>query len=204
MLNNGNSLVAFNDFSDVPKIPYNIIEVMLKDNSEVVEKFWKVLKYPTPDCLSKPNLTFAEKKELICLGDTIEQDYKVFVKPMVGSSMDDADAQTQIRIYRNSIQPTNRLSAVILFEIDFITNEKTSQVDLDGLKVERTDLMETLFLSFINGRDIKVGSDYFVFNRELSRSCASLLSLSNSKSFYGRSLVLGLVYSKTEVGGDCS
>lgn len=203
MLPNHNNTVAFNDFREMPNIPYKIIQVMLKENSQEIEDFWKLLKYSDIDCLSKPNLTRQEKKDLIWQGQTEEQYYNVFIKPMVGSSLDTAEAQTQIRLFRHDTAPNTQYEAIICFEIDFITNEKTTLVKKDGMLVEKTDLMEALFLSFINGRDLEVGSDFFRFDKSLTRSCNSLLGIGNSKSFYGRSVIIGLRYSNTEIGGGC-
>ena len=51
--------------------------------------------------------------------------------------------------------------------------------------------------------DIEIGSGVFQFNRELSRSCNSQLNIGNSKSFYGRSLILALQFVGADSGGGC-
>lgn len=203
MLANGNNTMAFNNFYEMPDFPYRIIEVLLKDNSQETEDFWKLLKYTDQDALSKPNLTLKERKALVWTGDSIEQKYNVFLKPLIGSSLDTAEAQTQLRLYRYNTMPTNQYEAIICFEVDFITNEKTSLVRRNKILCERTDLMESLFLSIMNGRDIKIGSGVFQFNRELSRSCNSQLNIGNSKTFYGRSLILGLLFANGSTGDGC-
>ena len=81
--------------------------------------------------------------------------------------------------------------------------EKTSLVYQNGLLCERTDLMESMFLDIMNGRDIDIGSGMVTFDRELSRSCNSQLNIGNSKSFYGRSLVMALQFISGESGGLC-
>lgn len=203
MLSNNNNDLSYNNFLDMPQIPYKIIEVMIKDKSQEVENFWKLLKYPTIDCLSKDNLSIEEKKKLIWQGEAEEQDFNIFIKPLIGSSTDNAISQTQLRLYRNMTVPTKSYEAVICFEADLITNEKSCLVKKDGKLCERTDLMEAYFLNFINGRDLGIGSGYFVYNRELSRSCNSQLNIGNSKSFYGRSVVLGLQYISVDSGYGC-
>ena len=162
-----------------------------------------MLKYTDVDALEKDNLTYDEKVALIWTGESIEQKYNVFLKPLVGSSLDDAEAQTQLRIFRFTTMPTDRFSAIITIEADFITNEKTALVYQNGLLCERTDLMESMFLDIMNGRDIEIGSGMLIFDRELSRSCNSQLNIGNSKSFYGRSLVLALQFISGESGGLC-
>ena len=203
MLANNNSTMAFNNFEEMPEFPYRIIEVLLQDKSQEVENFWKLLKYTDQNALKNDNLTFSEKKALIWTGDSIEQNYNIFLKPLIGSSLDTAEAQTQLRLYRYNTVPTNQHEAIICFEADFITNEKTSLVRRNGLLCERTDVMESLFLSIMNGRDIKIGSGIFIFDRTLSRSCNSQLNISNSKSFYGRSLIMALRFVSSDSGGVC-
>lgn len=203
MLSNGNKYQAYTSFKEVPQFPYKIIEVFLTSNEEMVEKFWKLLKYVDVDALEKPNLTYEEKIDMIWNGDSVEQKYNIFLKPLIGSSLDTAEAQTQLRLYRYTISPNTRLEAVIAFEADFITNEKTCLVYQDGILCERTDLMETMFLDIINGRDIGIGNGVLTFNREMSRSCSSQLNIGNSKTFFGRSLVFALDFVDGQTGGLC-
>lgn len=203
MLSNGNSSMAYNDYKEMPQIPYKIIATLLTETSKSAENFWKILKYADVDALEKDNLTYDEKVALIWKGESVEQNYNVFLKPLVGSSLDDAEAQTQLRIFRYTTMPTNQFEAIICFEVNFITNEKTALVYQDGLICERTDLMESLFLDIMNGRDIEIGSGVVTFNRELSRSCNSQLNIGNSKSFYGRSLIMALYFASGTTGGLC-
>lgn len=203
MLSNGNNSMAFNDFSEMPYIPYKIITALLNEESQIAEDFWKLLKYADVDALDKDNLTYDEKVALIWRGDSIEQNFNVFLKPLIGSSLDTAEAQTQLRVFRFTSMPTNQFEAIITIEADFITNEKTSLVYQNGMLCERTDLMESMFLNIFNGRDIGLGSGFVTFNREFSRSCNSQLNIGNSKSFYGRSLIMALEFISGESGGLC-
>ena len=203
MLANDNNYMAFNNFKEMPQLPYKVVTTLLTDESKSAEDFWKLLKYVDNDALSKPNLTYEEKMDLIWDGDSLEQNYNVFLKPLIGSSLDNAEAQTQLRVFRFTTMPTSRLEAVITIEADFITNEKTCLVYQHGILCERTDVMESLFLDVMNGRDIEIGSGVVMFDRELSRSCNSQLNIGNSKSFYGRSLVMALEFISGESGGLC-
>lgn len=203
MLANGNSGMAFNSYREMPQLPYKVIASLLTETSEAAENFWKLLKYADIDALDKPNLTYEEKIALVWTGDSLEQNYNVFLKPLIGSSLDTAEAQTQLRLFRYTTMPTSRFEAIITLEADFITNEKTALVYQNGLMCERTDLMESLFLDIMNGRDIEIGSGVLMFDRELSRSCNSQLNIGNSKTFYGRSLVIALQFISGESGGLC-
>ena len=203
MLANENNYMAFNNFSEMPDLPYKIIEVLLTDTSQDAEDFWKLLKYTEVNALKQKNLTLKEKKAMIWQGESIEQNFNVFLKPLIGSAMDSAEAQTQLRLYRYNTVPTTQFEAIVCFEADFVTNEKTSLVRRNKILCERTDVMEALFLSVMNGRDIEIGSGVFQFNRELSRSCNSQLNIGNSKSFYGRSLIMALNFVSADSGGSC-
>lgn len=203
MLANDNNYMAFNNFKEMPQLPYKVVTTLLTDESKSAEDFWKLLKYVDNDALSKPNLTYEEKMDLIWDGNSLEQNYNVFLKPLIGSSLDNAEAQTQLRVFRFTTMPTSRFEAVMTIEADFITNEKTCLVYQDGILCERTDVMESLFLDVMNGRDIEIGSGVVMFDRELSRSCNSQLNIGNSKSFYGRSLVMALEFISGESGGLC-
>ena len=44
----------FNNFANLPYVPYKIIMTLAQNN----ENIFKLLKYGTYDCLSKPNLNF--------------------------------------------------------------------------------------------------------------------------------------------------
>lgn len=193
-MNNDNKDIKYNDFKNQPLIPYKILEALLTNTSESANRLFKLLKYNDIDCLSKPNLTLREKKALIWRGQDIEQNYNIFVKPLIGSSLTDSESQSQMRIYRYSTYPTNKIEATISIQIIFLTNEKSSLVEVDGILCERTDVMESEFLNIINGRDISIGSGYITFDREVIRSSTSQINVSNSRSVYGRSLLIALKY----------
>ncbi len=192
MIVNGNGDKAVNNLGQVAFIPTKIMDVLIEDTSKEANDFWKLLCLSREDCLDNPDLTEEEKISAIWTGDSLENNYHVFYKPLIGSALDSAQAQTQMRLYRTTTQPNTNYEAIINFEIDLITNEKESMVRCDGYYVERTDLMESLLLSILNGRDLGLGTGTLSFNKNLSRSCGSTLGINNSKTFYGRSLTLGL------------
>lgn len=192
MIRNGSNDSAINNFGLLPLIPNQIVMALIEDNSEEAEMFWKLLTYSQLDALEKDNLTEDEKIACIWDGDTLENEFHIFYKPLIGAALDTAQSQTQMRLYRLNTNPVDKLSALVNFEIVFITNEKESMVRYDGVLVERTDLLETLFLDILNGRDIGVGVGKLKFDKELSRACGSTLGINNSKTFYGRTIVMGL------------
>lgn len=201
MLANGENLMAYNDFSEVPYIPYKILEELLVDKSKEVEDFWKLLKYPTTNCLKKNNLTDEEKDKLIWRGEDSEDGFKIFLKPLLTASLTSAENQILMRLYRYNTMPIDQYNAMICFQVDFITNDKTCLVYDKGMLCERADKLVNQFLQIFNGRDIGVG--ILSYDRNKSRSCQDLMSINNSKSLYGRSLVLALDYHNAKVGEGC-
>ena len=79
MLANDNNYMAFNNFKEMPQLPYKVVTTLLTDESKSAEDFWKLLKYVDNDALSKPNLTYEEKMNLIWDGNSLEQNYNVLL-----------------------------------------------------------------------------------------------------------------------------
>lgn len=207
MISNNNTEYAFNDFSEVPVIPYKIVDALINSSSTEAENFFKCLRYSESDCLDKPNLSLSEKRKMIWspggINETQEQNFNIFLKPLIGNSLDDAEQQTQIRIYEYNILPQDKFHSVLSYAFDLITEEKTSLIYSDGILVEKTSFMQACILSIMNGRDIGIGQNYFQFSRDFNRYAGSMLNISNSKSFYGRTLIMGLLYTNLQKGAGC-
>ena len=189
--NNGNGL-SYNSFINIPEIPYRIIDYEITKGDE---RIWKLLKYPTRDALSKDNLTIQEKLNMIWRGtDTNEQLYNVFLKSLIGNSIDDAAEQSQLRIYRLGSKPVSQYQSVISYEFDILCHEKCSNVyygENNSILCERTDVIESLLLNDLNGNQI-TGVGFLKFDRQLEVEDISRMNISNSKSFYGRSLIMSV------------
>lgn len=202
MLENNNAITAFNNFDEMPLFPYRIIEHLIKAKGEHAQMFWKLLEYQTIDALDKDDLTIQQKKAMIWDGiDTREENFNIFLKSLLGNSLDSAEQQTRVHIYRYDTTPINRLRATIIYEIDLIAQEKCANVLYNGVLCERLDLIESCLLNLINGAYIG-GVGELMFDRTLSRTCKSLIGISNSKSFYGRSLFLGLTLLSADTDGN--
>lgn len=203
-MNNGNTMLGYNPFRDIAKVPYKILEALMTDTSPTAEAIWKLLRYDDVDALKKDPLTLAQKRAIIHNGKDKEQDYNVFLKPMVGDSLVDGASQVQLRLYRSELAPSDRYEAIACFTFDFLINDKSYLVEdvWSGILMERSDLLEELFLNLMNGRDLCVGSSYFEFNRELSRSCRSSILAGNNKTFYMRSITLATRFIGSEKSED--
>lgn len=178
----------YNQLTSLSKIPYKIVETLAKSNNE---NLWKALYYPDYDCLSKKNLTFRGKMNLIWKNENDENSYRVFLKPLVSSELD--NAMTQLRINKVKNSPIDRYESILLYEFMIITGEKIALIeDQDGIPVSRIEYIEQELIKELNGKDIGVGSGFLEFNKELERNIQSNLSINNGKTAYGTSLIMGL------------
>ena len=203
MINNGNTITSFNDFKPIPTLTYKILSYLLSDNSDDCNNFWKALYYPTIDALSQPDLSLSDKKSIIWKGEANENDFKIFLKPLIGTSLPTANSQIQLRMYKIDTYPTNKTEAVICYRIDVLANEMCAPITYESVLCERTDVIESLLLSLINGKDIGLGYGYFQFNREINRESTSGMGINNSKNIYGRSFTMVLNYTNPSTDGYC-
>jgi hypothetical protein len=192
-MNNTNETV--NNFVGLEEAPSRIISYLLSNNTKECEDLWKVLYYPTIDALQKDNLTLKQKRDAIWKGQPNEVDYKIFNKPVISDAMVTGEDMIQLRVFRYGSNPTDTTEAIILFEFEIYSNDKTSNIiNENDVLVERTDFIENHLLSLLNGTDIGLGYGYLVFNRQLSTYSKSTMSINNSKSYYGRSFMMALQY----------
>lgn len=200
----------FASYKKVPLVPYLILQKLALDESEDAQSIWKLLKYTSDDALSKPNLTFEEKMDIVwspksVTAERTQDTFNVFLKPLVSSALNTDISQTQIRIYRYETLSESQMESILLYEIDVIVNESSCMVyDENGYLLEKTDVLESLLLEVLSGYDIGVGFNYMRFDRVRGGACTSLLNINNSKSTYGRSFHLALKYFDNSKGGGCS
>ena len=196
-------------FIPMTRVPYKIIETLALSESLIAENLWKLLKYTTTDTLSQPNLTFEEKMALVWTPDKMtpmvtQANFNVFLKPLVANSLNTDYSQTQLRIFRYKTTARSQYESVMLYEFDVIVNEATCMVMDEGMMVEKTDLMEAYLIELLNMLDLGVGVNYLRFDRLQGGQCESLLNINNSKSLYGRSFLLALMYMDMSLGGGCN
>ena len=82
---------AFNRFTNLDNIEWKVIDFLVKSKSKYANYLWKVLKYNTEDCLSKEDLTEAQKRAMIYTNNGDAAGYRVFMGPFV----DDAYEETK-------------------------------------------------------------------------------------------------------------
>lgn len=197
-------------FMDMARVPYLIIYKLAMNTDEKTEMLWKLLKYTDVNTLSKPNLTFEEKMDLVWTPEKVtstrtQDTFNVFLKPLVSASLNEATSQTQLRIYRYKTSAINQTSSTLLYEFDVMVNEASAMVYNTSYEmIEKTDLMEALLIDIMNMTDLGVGVNFLRFTRMQGGNCESVLNINNAKSTYGRSFLLALSYINTSLGGDCN
>lgn len=184
-----------NTFNSMPQIPYQILTYLIDNN----ENLFKLLKYNSTDALQKDDLTKKEKIALLYTEVGQENDYHIFLKPLIGEEM--TDSVTQLRLYKARITPTTSLKAVLNYEFDIVVGTKTNLVyDNNGIPCSRLDMIESEIINSLCGTSM-FGVGGFQFNRELSNLCVQNTGLSNSKSFFGSSFVLACNWVEVDENG---
>ena len=109
---------AYNDFQWFDEMSMNCIN-RLMDKSELV---WKLLKYSTRDAWNRPNLTVAEKRELIYAGQDDESKYRVFSD--IGQNDSWTIETCVIRISPHSAVGKNRTVGVVNMTFELFSHYK--------------------------------------------------------------------------------
>jgi hypothetical protein len=188
--------MIFNKYTSLPSVPYKIISYLAQNN----ENIFKALYYQGSDALEQPDLTLEQKINMIYVDEGKEVEKNIFLKPLIGEEM--IDSATQLRIYKYGISPTDNMTSVINYRFDIITGSKISLIyDEDGIPCSRLDFIESELLNALNGLDL-FGTGKFQFNRDLSTSDKQILTLSNSKNFFGSILIMSVRWFNAK-GDEC-
>lgn len=187
--------MAFNKFTTLPSVPYKILSYLAENN----ERIFKALYYQGSDALDQPDLTLEQKLDMIYVDEGKEIDKHLFLKPLIGEEM--IDSVTQLRLYKYGISPTDAMTSVITYRFDIITGSKVSLIYDNNIPVSRLDFIETELLNTLNGIDL-FGTGKFQFNRDLSTQDKQILTLSNSKNFFGSILLMSVRWVDIQ-GDDC-
>jgi len=180
-----------NKFTTMPFIPYNIIEYLAL--SPDAENIWKILKYPTYDCLSQPNLTLNEKMDLLCMNNDNQQDYNIFLTQLVENMI--PEEKTILKIYKVQTgfeNITKGLFGVASYRFDILYGGKMGMIEYQKTPCNRGDVLEMELLSVLNGADIKGGAGWLEYSPILSRNCGSNLNLGNHTTYTGVSIIMAI------------
>ena len=183
-------------YTNIQFVPYKIISYLAEHN----QRLFKALYYNTSDALSRPDLTLQQIINMIYVDEGIESDKHIFLKPLIGDEM--TDSTTQLRVYKYGMTPNDSMVSTINYRFDVITGSKISIIYDNGIPCSRLDVIEAELLDSLNGLDL-FGTGKFQFNRDLSTSDKQILTLSNSKNFFGSLMILSVRWVNIDNCGDC-
>lgn len=174
----------YNSLSRLPSIPYAIVKYLAL-NDEII---WKLMKYNDYDALSKPDLSFSEKLDLIWKTGP-QEDYGVFLTNLVEDAIPASRCIT--KIYQYYIHAKELFSNTVVYAFDFLYGGQMSLVEYNGIPVNRGDLFINRILEVLNGADVG-GVGTLVFFDDKSRYSLGKSVIGNSKTFTGVCLYMAV------------
>ena len=123
-----------NRFPNLDGIEAKIITHLIKSESHYAKDLWRLVKYTTPDALSRPELTSEEKRALVFDGTngqpSATREARVFMAPFV----DDAwqEQCSSLYIYVSGVRPLDRLHAEVVVNIEVVVHSQISVVIGNG------------------------------------------------------------------------
>lgn len=174
----------YNSMSMLPNIPYNILTYLAKEE----QILWKLLAYNSYDALSKPDLTFSEKMDLIWK-EGPQEPYNVFMTNIIDDAI--PESKTILKIYNYYIHAKDLYLAPTVYAFDVLYGPKMSLVEYNGIPVSRADLFVSRILTLLNGVEVG-GVGKLVFFDDMSRYDLGRTVIGNSKTFTGYQLFLSV------------
>lgn len=204
-----NSNQVYNRFVNLDAISERIINYLITSDSIYANRIWKLLKYSDSTALLQDNLTQEERAKLVDDDGEEQSNKRIFRYPIVEDTF--SVKSSILRIYIDSVVPTNNVISVVNIGIDIISNSKLSNVYNDAndelenpkgyVSIEneimlksRSDVLLKNILAELNGKDIQ-GVGQLVFTHELSPFNQAKLGFFNNKNYFGYKLVMSCMQS---------
>ena len=174
----------YNSMSRLPQIPYKILEYLAL-NDEIL---WKMLAYNSYDALSKPDLTFSEKMDLIWKTGP-QEDFGVFFTALVEDAI--SESKCILKVYDYYIHANQLYTGTVVYAFDFLYGGKMSLVGYIGVPVSGGDLFVNRVLEVFIGAEVG-GVGKLAFFDDMSRYDLARVTIGNSKTFTGMQLFLSV------------
>lgn len=192
-----NNDVAYNNGQDIPIIISKILEFLIENGNE---NFWKAIKYPDYDCLSKPNLTLQEKRDLIYTNGKNLNDFNIYANmPLISPEED--KAKTLLKVYKIRTKPIDRMNFIISINFDIITHTALSNIGRDNDMLSRIDYIESELIEMLHEKDFYFGR--VQFDRGISADAEAYLAYNNSNNYFGQCLCLTVRNTRTDEENIC-
>lgn len=149
-------MALVNKLTQIDSISYAVIEHLMLNN----ETIWKILKYDTPDALSKPNLTLEEKSSLIYSGGDFADKYNVFRQSFTDDAMEYQNSR--LHVFIGYVQPVNAVYGMVDVCFEIMAHNKL--IPLNNYKnrneVIAQEIIGTLNDAYVNG----IGNLFFDYD----------------------------------------
>ena len=152
----------FNSMKALPKIPYTILSYLATQE----EDLWKLLAYNDYDALSKPNLTFKQKMDLIWR-DGPQADKSVFLTNLIEDEI--TESKCILKIYDHYIHASNPYYGTVVYAFDFLYGGQMSMVEYQGVPVNRGDLFIHKILNALNSSSLSKASNVSISSGRSNR-----------------------------------
>ena len=175
--------VDYNNFNQIDLLSYNCISELLVNN----ENIWKLIHpdYMTPDCLSKPNLTKAQKRNLIYKGQEDSSPFRVFT-----DGLNNNDAMLErcaiLKIYPALIIPTNYVISNTSIVFECLCHYKVNT--LDNYSTRSLSMIKEI-LQTLNGVNIG-GIGNLVADQKISSNNKIQFGVYSDKGYSGYALTM--------------
>ena len=174
----------FNSLTALPQIPYKIL-TYLAVHDEII---WKLLKYNSYDALSKPNLKFREKIELIWR-EGPQAEKSIFLTNLIEDVI--PESKQIIKIYSYHVHPNELYLSTVVYAFDCLYGGQMSLVDYNGTPVSRGDLFINRILTILNGAYVG-GVGKLTFYDDMSRYDIAKSVIGNAKNYTGIQLFMSV------------
>ena len=127
----------YNRLTNLDSLEWKIISHLLYSQTKNAQNIWKILKYPTMDCLLQDNVSLEDRYALIDTEDGKETNKRMFLSPYVDDAWTEQCAH--VHIYIDGIFPQNHEVATVNVAIETISHSKIIKVLGDAQSVMPTD-----------------------------------------------------------------
>lgn len=192
----------FNRYTNLDSLEWRILDILLNDKSKHGENLWKMLAYPTQDCLLKDNLSREEKLKLIFQGSELSNDKKVFLMPYTDDTWTAQSAR--LDIFVEGINPDTHLLSTVIVGFEILVHNKITNIlgDADSsistsnpseltnggdllipIKNRATTMLKSL-LAVLNGKNVN-GVGYLQHNNAKNMGIDTQFKMWNNKGYFG-------------------
>ena len=185
----------FNSMSRLPQIPYKILTYLAQEE----QILWKLLAYDGYDALSKPDLTFSQKMNLVWK-EGPQEPFNVFMTNIVDDAI--PESKTILKLYNYYIHAKDLYISPTVYAFDILYGPKMSLVDYNGVPVSRADLFVNRILTLLNGVEVG-GVGTLAFFDDMSRYDLGRSVIGNSKTFTGYQIFLSVNVGDVGEKSDC-